>query len=81
MIYLRKVLDRLLGRVLDFGCFSGWSVEAVPRDYLAWCLNAIPLRAEVRTSIRRVLDRPVVPRRPSRTHRRQPLVGGLRAAP
>jgi hypothetical protein len=54
---LKKELDRLEGRVLDFGSFSGCRIESVPHDYLLWCLAAVPLRAEVRRTVLRVLAR------------------------
>ena len=59
LIWLRKELDRVEGRVLDFGCFSGWRVEhvcGVNRRYLRWYLSTVPLRPEVRKTILRVLS-------------------------
>lgn len=56
--YLRKELDRVEGRVMDFGWFAGWRVEQVNRvnrSYLFWCLEAVPMRAELRRTILRVL--------------------------
>src|SRR4051812_23383838 len=68
---LKHELDRLEGRILDFGSFFGWRVEQVcnvNRGYLFWCLEAAPLRHELRKTILRVLAdssaRPR-PRRPS----------------
>lgn len=66
--YLKRELDRVEGRVLDFGFFAGWRVEQVGRvnrGYLAWCLAAVPLRTELRRTILRVLTR-------SRTARCEP---------
>lgn len=61
LTYLKKELDRVEGRVIDFGSFAGCRVETVPRDYLAWCLCSVPLRPELLRSILRVLSRPVAP--------------------
>ena len=58
--YLKWELDRVEGRVFDFGTFAGWRVEQVgrvDRRYLLWCLDAVPLRAELRRTILRVLAR------------------------
>jgi hypothetical protein len=68
LTYLKKELDRVEGRVIDFGSFAGCRVEAVPRDYLAWCLCSVPLRPELFRSILRVLSRPVAPIRDWRLH-------------
>jgi hypothetical protein len=56
--HLRHELDRVEGRIFDFGAFSGWPVEQVGRvnrGYLLWCLQEIPLRHELRRTILRVL--------------------------
>lgn len=68
--YLKKELDRVEGRVIDFGAYAGWRVEQVGRvnrGYLFWCLDALPLRAELRQTILRVLSRPTTGRRLSQT--------------
>ncbi len=60
MMFFRRELNRLEGRVLDFGSYAGWLVEEVGRvnrPYLVWCLDAVPLRPEVRNTILRVLTR------------------------
>lgn len=67
--HLKRELDRVEGRVIDFGSYAGWRVEAVPRDYLAWCLHAVPLRLELRRTICRVLSRRVAPTRDWRLQR------------
>ena len=59
LLCLQRELDRLLGRVLDFGSFRGWRVEHVPRSYLLWCVQSVPLRPELRRSILKVLSRPI----------------------
>jgi hypothetical protein len=59
--YLKRELDRVEGRTFRFGTYDGWSVErvgVVNRDYLFWCLEAVPMRAELRRTILRVLSRP-----------------------
>jgi hypothetical protein len=59
--YLKRELDRVEGRVFDFGTFAGWRVEQVgrvDRRYLLWCLDAVPLRHELRQAILGILDRP-----------------------
>ncbi len=55
---LRKELDRVEGRVFDFGSFRGWTVENVARvnpSYLYWCLETVSLRPALARSILRVL--------------------------
>jgi hypothetical protein len=68
--HLRNELDRVEGRVMDFGWFAGWRVEQVNlvnRGYLFWCLDTVPMRAELRRTILRVLSSPTPRRRPWRT--------------
>ncbi len=58
--YLKRELDRVEGRTFQFGTYYGWSVEQVGRvnrSYLFWCLDAVPLRAELRRTILRFLGR------------------------
>jgi hypothetical protein len=58
--YLRRELDRVEGRTFRFGTYDGWTVERVSRvdrRYLFWCLEAVPLRDELRRTIIRVLVR------------------------
>lgn len=65
-LYLKRELDRVEGRVIDFGTYAGWPVERVgqvDRGYLIWCLRNLPLRSELYRSILRTLtrlQRPVV---------------------
>jgi hypothetical protein len=57
---LKRELDRVEGRTFRFGTYDGWSVERVnlvDRRYLFWCLEAVPLRDELRRTILRVLVR------------------------
>lgn len=73
--YLQKKLDRLDGNRMTFGSFKGWRVEAIPRDYLLWCLEAVPLRHELRRTIRRVLAGTAPHRRAGRTGPAVPVLG------
>ena len=60
-LYLKKELDRVEGRVIDFGSYAGWPVQRVvqiDRGYLFWCLRSVPLRPELHRSILRTLARP-----------------------
>ena len=73
-LHLKEELDRVEGRILDFGTYDGWAVQQVgrvDRGYLLWCLRSLPLRYELRRSIVRTLTRP--PRQALSGGQKQPL--------
>jgi len=57
---LQKQLGRLDGRVLGFGAWSNLPLEAVPREYLWWCLQAVNISPKLRANIIGVLSRPAL---------------------
>lgn len=57
---LKKELDRVEGRVFDFGTYRGWTVEKVGRvnpSYLYWCVLNLKLRPDLTDAILHAMRR------------------------
>lgn len=66
---LKRELDRVEGKIFDFGRYEGWSVEKVSRvnpGYLYWCGLNVKMRPDLTNAVlhamrrvrREFLDRP-----------------------
>lgn len=57
---LRKELERVEGKVFDFGKYKGWTVEQVRRvepTYLYWCVLNLKLRPDLANTVLHAMRR------------------------
>ncbi|VTT96347.1 unnamed protein product [Gemmataceae bacterium] len=57
---LRRELDRVEGRVFDFGMYRGWTVERVSRvdpAYIYWCGLNVRMRPALANAVLKAMRR------------------------